>query len=190
MADEQKEHSKFAAIFAGGTMFSRVLGLVRDLTWILIPTASVDAFIIAFRLPNMLRELFGEGASNAAFVPVFSDTIETKSDEAFRELVSAAMSAMLLLLAALTVLGIIILPGILGTLDLLDVFTQREEISQERIDLMINLAVWTFPAVSRYNQWIKNYKLVAVLVRVFGRRKWDDNSKKEKQENCCIYFHY
>ena len=148
MADEQKEHSKFAAIFAGGTMFSRVLGLVRDLTWTaLIPSASFDAFIVAFRLPNMLRELFGEGASNAAFVPVFSDTLETESDDAFRELVSAAMSAMLILLAALTVLGVIVLPGILGTLDLLDVFTQREEISQERIDLMINLAVWTFPYI-------------------------------------------
>ncbi|MDK1021478.1 MAG: murein biosynthesis integral membrane protein MurJ, partial [Candidatus Hydrogenedentes bacterium] len=147
MADEQKEHYRFAAIFAGGTMFSRVLGLVRDLTWIALPTASVDAFIVAFRLPNMLRELFGEGASNAAFIPVFSDTLETDSDDAFRELVSAAMSAMLLLLAALTVLGIIILPGLLGTLDLLDVFTQREEISQERIDLMINLAVWTFPYI-------------------------------------------
>ncbi len=128
-------------------MFSRVLGLIRDLTWVLIPTASVDAFIVAFRLPNMLRDLVGEGASNAAFVPVFSDTLETGSDDAFRELVSAAMSAMLILLAALTLLGVLVLPGLLGTLDLLDVFTQREEISQERIDLMTNLAIWTFPYI-------------------------------------------
>ncbi len=148
VADESTEHSKFAAIFAGGTMFSRVLGLVRDLTWTaLIPAASFDAFIVAFRLPNMLRELIGEGASNAAFVPVFSDTLETESDTAFRELVSAAMSAMLILLAALTLLGILLLPGILGTLDLLDTFTQREAVSQERIDTMTHLAVWTFPYI-------------------------------------------
>ena len=148
VADERAEHSKFATIFAGGTLFSRVLGLARDLTWTaLIPAASFDAFIVAFRLANMLRELIGEGASNAAFVPVFSETLETESDEAFRELVSAAMSAMLILLAALTLLGILVLPGILGTLDLLDTFTQREEISQERIDTMTHLAVWTFPYI-------------------------------------------
>ncbi len=148
MADAGREQSRFAAIFAGGTMVSRVLGLLRDLTWFaLIPAASLDAFIVAFRLPNMLRELVGEGASNAAFVPVLSDSIETETDESFRELVSAAMSAMLILLALLTVLGILILPAILGSLDLLDTFTQREAISQARIDTMTQLAVWTFPYV-------------------------------------------
>ena len=94
MTESRRQLSKFAAIFAGGTMISRVLGLARDVVIAaLIPLASRDAFIVAFRLPNMLRDLVGEGASNAALIPVLSETIEKENDAAFRELVSAMMSA-------------------------------------------------------------------------------------------------
>ena len=52
-------------IFAAGTLGSRVLGLVRDLTWVLyLPAASRDAFLVGFRFPNMLRDLIGEGAAS------------------------------------------------------------------------------------------------------------------------------
>lgn len=146
MDDSGAQHSRSAAIFAGGTMVSRVLGLARDLTWTaLIPAASFDAFIVAFRLPNMLRELVGEGASNAALVPVLSETLETGSDEDFRELVSAAMSAMLVLLAILTTVGILLIPTLMGALQYMDTFTQREAVSSERIDTITTLAMWTFP---------------------------------------------
>lgn len=127
-------------------MFSRLLGMARDLTFsALVPAASFDAFIVAFRLPNMLRELIGEGASNAAFVPVFSEKLEHGSEAEFREVVSAAMGMMAFLLAALTLLGLVAIPPLLGSLDVLQMFTQREGVTQEWIEFLTRLSLWTFP---------------------------------------------
>ena len=101
--------ARFASIFAGGTMLSRVLGLVRDMVvGALVGVGSRDAFILAFKLPNMLRDMLGEGALNAAFVPVFSKSLEREGKEAFNELVSAAMSSMLVVLLVLTAAGSIL----------------------------------------------------------------------------------
>ncbi|HEO71355.1 MAG TPA: hypothetical protein ENN80_08830, partial [Candidatus Hydrogenedentes bacterium] len=108
MGASRQQLSRFTAVFAGGTLFSRVSGLVRDVVWFAtIPTASIGPFIVAFKFPNMLRDLIGEGASNAAFVPVFSESLEKDSSEAYRELVAGAMGAMLILLALLTLAGVI-----------------------------------------------------------------------------------
>ena len=148
MGKSEREHSRFALIFAGGTLFSRALGLVRDIVWVLlIPVASRDAFIIAFRFPNMLRDLVGEGASNAAIVPVLSESLEKDSKEEFQTLVSSAMSTMLIMLSVLTVLVILVIPFLLGGLDLLRPFTHTDALSSERVDLMIRLSIWTFPYI-------------------------------------------
>lgn len=146
MSDPQQQHTRFAAIFAAGTLCSRVLGLLRDYVWILfIPVVSRDAFIVAFKFPNMLRDLIGEGASNAAFVPVFSESLEKDSQQDYRELVSAAMSAMIIILGVLTLLGVLLLPYLLQGINLLGPLTRAEAVSQERIDLTISLSRWTFP---------------------------------------------
>ena len=140
-----KEQAKHSAIFAGGTILSRVLGLVRDIAFTLIPGASRDAFLIAFRFPNMLRDLVGEGATNAAFVPVFSESLEKDSDEEFRELVSAAMSMMILVLGGLTIVGMLILPYLLKGITLLQPLTGVTPPTQPEIDFVITLSLWTFP---------------------------------------------
>ncbi|MEX2015408.1 MAG: murein biosynthesis integral membrane protein MurJ [Candidatus Hydrogenedentales bacterium] len=138
-------HSRFAAIFAGGTMASRLLGLVRDFTWTLLPVVSRDAFIVAFRFPNMLRDLIGEGAANAAFVPVFSAT-EQESDESFKKLVASAFGAMLLLLIVLTAGGMIVLPWLIrGGMRALNPVTETAPRPEAVVDLMVSLSLWTFP---------------------------------------------
>ncbi len=66
------------ATVGGYTGISRVLGFVRDvLIAAAVGTGPVaDAFFVAFRLPNLFRRLFGEGAFNAAFVPLFARHVE------------------------------------------------------------------------------------------------------------------
>ena len=82
MNESKHQLSRFVAIFASGTMLSRVMGLVRDMVLgAMIPTASLGMFWAAFRLPNTLRDLLGEGATNAAFVPTFADAKEHQSPE-------------------------------------------------------------------------------------------------------------
>jgi len=148
MTQSGRQLSKFTAIFAAGTLFSRLLGFLRDIVWFAtIPTASIGPFLVAFKLPNMLRDLIGEGASNAAFVPVFSESIVKESEEAYRDLVSAAMSAMLIVLGVLTVLGVLLLPLLLRVMDTLSVLTSVNGVPDERIRHLATLACWTFPYI-------------------------------------------
>lgn len=146
MADTQRQVSRSAAIFAAGTTASRILGLFRDiLCGRFITSGSLDAFLVAFRLPNMLRDLIGEGASNAAFVPIFSESREKDSDQNYRDLVSAVMSAMLIVLVLLTLAGVLLTPLLLKGLNILAPITGSDELDPKQLELMASLARWTFP---------------------------------------------
>ncbi|MCT6855697.1 MAG: lipid II flippase MurJ, partial [Bombella apis] len=91
----------------GWTMLSRLLGLVRDqlLAMFLGAGAVQDAYQIAFRLPNMFRRLFGEGALNAAFVPLFTARYEEQGRKQALLLAGQAFSLLLLWLTFLTLLA-------------------------------------------------------------------------------------
>src|SRR6185295_11180970 len=97
---------KSAATVGGLTMVSRALGFVRDvLTASVIGTGPVaQAFVVAFRFPNLFRTLFAEGAFNSAFVPMFARRLEAGGAQAaktFAEDVYAVMFAWLLIFTAL-----------------------------------------------------------------------------------------
>ena len=148
MSESRRQLSKFAATFAGGTMISRVTGLARDIAIAgLIPPVSREAFIVAFRLPNMLRDLVGEGASNAAFIPVLSEILEKDGDEAFREAVSAMMSAVLMLLAVISILGVVFVPLIFHVMDALRSIAGTRNVTPQDMDLMVSLTRWIFPYI-------------------------------------------
>jgi putative peptidoglycan lipid II flippase len=148
MPESSRSLSKFAAVFAGGTMISRVSGLLRDMvTAAIMPREAWAAFNVAFRFPNMLRDLVGEGASNAAFVPVLSGVLENESEEAFRRAVSALMSAMIVLLGSITILGVIFMPYIFNFLDSVGGVSGAKDLSPEYVGLMGSLTRWTFPYI-------------------------------------------
>jgi len=91
----------------GWTMGSRVLGLIRDLliAHFLGAGATSDAYVVANRLPNLFRRLFGEGAFNAAFVPVFSGLLVTEGEDVARGFTEEAAAALAFWLLGLTILG-------------------------------------------------------------------------------------
>lgn len=107
-------HRKLArsvGIIGSLTGVSRVLGFVRDLV---IAAAfgtglGAEAFVVSFKLPNLLRDLVGEGAANAAFVPVLTECRENRPKEFWR-LVSTLFCVMTVILAFLAVLGIVFAP--------------------------------------------------------------------------------
>ncbi len=96
-----------AATVGGFTMISRVLGFVRDmLIAALIGTGPVaDAFVVAFRFPNLFRRLFGEGAFNAAFVPLFAKRLEEEGKEAAREFGRQVFSVLFAALVVITIIA-------------------------------------------------------------------------------------
>jgi putative peptidoglycan lipid II flippase len=91
----------------GWTMGSRVLGLVRDMliAHFLGAGSLSDAYVVANRLPNLFRRLFGEGAFNAAFVPVFSGLLVTEGEDVARGFTEEAFAALAFWLLGITILG-------------------------------------------------------------------------------------
>lgn len=97
------------------TLMSRILGLVREQVFAFLFGASdaADAFNIAFRIPNLLRDLFAEGAMSAAFVPNFTKALVKSKRQAF-DLLFAVLCILLLGLSALSILGIALSPQLVA----------------------------------------------------------------------------
>ncbi len=89
------------------TFLSRILGLARDILCASIFGTSMvwDAFTIAFRIPNLFRRLFGEGALSAAFVPVFTEYREKRSPDEAWGLVAKLGTLIVLILVAIVIIG-------------------------------------------------------------------------------------
>ena len=107
----KKHIIKSAGIIGFATVISRVLGFMRDIIIAkFFGTAKyAEAFVVAFRIPNMLRDLIGEGAANAAFVPVLSEYAVKKKEE-FWELANVILNLLLITLSAITIAGVLASP--------------------------------------------------------------------------------
>jgi len=94
------------------TLLSRVLGFVRDMVLARLFGASLaaDAFFVAFRIPNLFRELLAEGTMSAAFVPVFTEKLATGDREAAWALASKVFTLLLMVLVAVVALGVAAAP--------------------------------------------------------------------------------
>jgi putative peptidoglycan lipid II flippase len=107
--NEHKEREHFfnaAKVVAFITLISRVFGFVRDLgITSLGATRYNDAFGLAFKIPNLFRRLFGEGALASAFVPVFTEVHEKQGSEKARLLLANAFAILAVFLAVLLVIG-------------------------------------------------------------------------------------
>jgi len=107
--------ARAAGVVSVATLLSRILGFVRDL---IIARAfgagtATDAFFAAFRLPNMLRELLGEGALSAAFIPVFTESFKTRGREGAWRLARTVFTILILVLLAVSSIGIVLAPWLI-----------------------------------------------------------------------------
>jgi len=109
-----KLYRGFAAV-ASITLLSRVLGFVRDvLIAAVLGTSSVaDAFFVAFRVPNMFRRLFAEGAFDAAFIPLFAKRLHAEGPPAAQAFAGQALAGLTLVLVVFTVLAEIAMPWLM-----------------------------------------------------------------------------
>ena len=107
-----------AGLIGVATFSSRILGFIRDvvLAQLFGASAAADAFYVAYRIPNLLRELFAEGSMSSAFIPVFTEyhTLRTKRET--WELASAAFTTLLTIVTVVTILGILAAPGLVWLL--------------------------------------------------------------------------
>jgi len=99
---------KALAAVSSMTFISRVLGFVRDVMIARIFGAGMetDAFFVAFRIPNLLRRLFAEGAFSQAFVPILAEYKNTRTPEETRDLIDHITKLLTITLFIITVIGI------------------------------------------------------------------------------------
>ena len=114
ISEDQQQVTRSAGIVSIAVMASRLLGLVREKVIAYYFAASVggDAFYAAFRIPNLMRDLFGEGALSKAFVTTFTATELEDGEEAAWRLASRVFNATFLLLMLITAVGIFAAPAI------------------------------------------------------------------------------
>ncbi|MGE5615994.1 MAG: lipid II flippase MurJ, partial [Bacillota bacterium] len=105
---------KAAASVSGMTFVSRVTGFVRDTLLAILFGAglAMDAFVVAFRIPNLLRRLFAEGAFSQAFIPVLGEYRARHGDEGTRAFAARVLGLLAAALFAATLVGIIAAPVI------------------------------------------------------------------------------
>lgn len=97
------------------TLISRILGLIRDTTTAVFlgTSAYSDAFIIAFKLPNVFRRLFAEGSLNSVFIPIFSNLISTEKEQDARKFSNEIFTILFISLFVVIVVMEIFMPSLL-----------------------------------------------------------------------------
>ncbi len=122
------------------TLLSRVLGFLREVLLLSLigPGPVMDAFVAAFRLPNMFRRFFAEGAFNAAFVPMFAKKLE--GEEGAGKFARDAFNGLSLVVLALTALGMIFMPGLVW-------LTAEGFVGDPRFDMTVAFGRIAFPYI-------------------------------------------
>lgn len=132
------------AIISAMTMVSRVLGLARDMiiARYFPVSGATDAFFVAFKIPNLLRRFFAEGAFSLAFVPVLSEYKEQRDHAALRDLIDHVSGTLGLILLLISLLGILLAPLLIW------VFAPGFEARENaRPDLAVQMLRITFPYI-------------------------------------------
>jgi putative peptidoglycan lipid II flippase len=116
--DEKRKIAKAAGVMSLATFISRILGYVRDmvLAFFFGATGQSDTFFVAFRIPNMLRELFAEGSMSAALIPVLSEYQKKEDSNEARRLVKVTFTFILAVVGSITILGIIFAPQVVSVI--------------------------------------------------------------------------
>ena len=138
-----KAFLKNTSLVGAMTLVSRITGLLRDMVYARLFGASplMDAFLVAFKIPNFLRRITGEGAFSQAFIPVVSEYKSTKTHAEVDELVAGVMGTLGGILLLVTGIGVIAAPW------LILLFAPGFEQAGGRLDLASDMLRFTFPYI-------------------------------------------
>ena len=110
-----KKHKFFknTAVVSVFTMLSRVFGYIRDAAifiFISNTNGALDAFFVAFRVPNFFRRIFGEGALSTAYIPILSDYKNNKGDDEIKDFIDSSVTTLSIILLGISFIGVITAP--------------------------------------------------------------------------------
>jgi putative peptidoglycan lipid II flippase len=133
--------AKSAGIASAAIFLSRISGLVREsvMSGLFGAGAQMDAFVVGFRIPNLTRDLFAEGALSSAFVPIFTKYLTTKGKEEAHELYNLVATAIIL------IVGIVCLLGVIFTPQLVELYASPYHQIPGKFELAVTLTRIMFP---------------------------------------------
>jgi putative peptidoglycan lipid II flippase len=136
---------KSTSVVGGMTMLSRVSGLIRDVVFSRVFGASpvMDAFFVAFKIPNVFRRFFAEGAFAQAFVPVFAEYDERQTPADVKALVDRVSGTLGLVLFVFTLVGVVAAPVLIAIFA--PGFVSVAEDPDQRYELAVSMLRLTFP---------------------------------------------
>jgi putative peptidoglycan lipid II flippase len=148
-----------AATVSSMTLLSRVTGLLREMLIARFfgASAETDAFNVAFRLPNLLRRLFAEGAFSQAFVPILSEVKAKRGAERTQTLLAHVASALFWILLAVSIAGVLAAPAL--------VWVIATGLQSTTFDLAALMTRWMFP----YILFMSLVAFAAGVLNTFGR---------------------
>jgi putative peptidoglycan lipid II flippase len=137
---------KSTSVVGGMTLLSRILGLVRDIVFARFFGTGIvmDAFFVAFKIPNIFRRFFAEGAFSQAFVPVFTEYDETRSQAEVKELIDRVSGTLGLILLVMTVIGVVAAPALISVFGMGWVWSPVPE-DADKFALAVDMLRLTFP---------------------------------------------
>ncbi len=140
---QRAEMTKSAGTIGSMTLLSRIFGFLRDaaMAWFFGAGFVSDAFLVAFRIPNMLRKLYSEGTLNLAFVPVFVERLTSGGEQEASVLARSAFWSVLLALSLATAAGMLFSPA------LVRLMAPGFAESPEKMALAVSLTRMLFPFV-------------------------------------------
>ena len=154
------------AVVGSMTLLSRVLGLLRDVIFARFFGAGLlmDAFFVAFKIPNIFRRFFAEGAFSQSFVPVFAEYDETRTQAEVKELADRVAGTLGLILLVFTVIGVVAAPVLISVAGMGWLLNPDAD-SAEKFDLAVVMLRFTFP----YLLFISLTALAGAILNTYHR---------------------
>src|ERR1044071_1712605 len=167
-AEDRRGSTRAAGIVGMGILARGLLGLVREMVFAGLFGAgrNLDAFLMAFRLPNLLRDLFAEGALSTAFITTFSKKIAVEGDHSAWHLANKVATLTAVFMSVITLLGIVFAPQLVELLTLGSWSPDKTELT-----ILLTRIMWPFMLmVSRAALGMGMLKAKHVFAAQLGRR--------------------
>src|SRR3982751_2389681 len=141
MPANKRVSTRATGIVGIAILSSRVLGLIREVLFAALFGAgrNLDAFLMAFRVPNMLRDLFAEGALSTAFITTFSKKIATEGDQSAWRLANKVATLTVVFMSFVTLIGILFAPQLIGVMTWWSWSPEKTELT-----ILLTRIMWPF----------------------------------------------
>lgn len=184
--------ARHAFLVGAGVLISRIIGLVRQriFGYYFGLSAAGDAFSVAFRIPNFLQNVFGEGALSASLIPVYARLLAEKRDKEATEVANAVLTLLALTTSVFVLLGVLIAPYLINIIAF-GYTGEKRELTLSLVKIffpgagLLVMSAWCLGILNSHRKFFLSYTapviwnaaIIAALI-FFGRRSGQDELAK------------